>query len=332
MATTQNDRDVLLQAAAVRVVPVLIPIDSVDGLPGVIGGINNAISDVSAMASGIAISASDPFFTRTAVGGVTPATITLTATLKGITGTVTWAVIAGSATLTPSGNTVSVNGASVSGYSVTIRASLGTYSATFTVPKYGALSAQDQVNLTNQVTGQLASGNVTGLGALALLNVVNLNTQTVGALNGATQVTNLGTLAYANAIAANQIGAGTLAAGVIYAGTINANQINAGVINGSSVSGALYVDVKTGGNTVAIMDNGATMGVAGFHTFSGSGGFYHGSFGSPGSQIKIENGTLTINGSAGNLAGSLGSRILLKNVTYNITIDGNTNFTMVVNS
>lgn len=332
MATTQNDRDVLLQAAAVRVVPVLIPIDGVEGLPGVIGGINNAISDVSAMASGISISASNPFFTRITAGGVTPTAITLTATLKGVTGTVTWTVIAGSATLTPSGNTVSVNGASVTGYSVTVRASVGSYSATFTIPKYGALSAQDQVNLTNQVTGQLASGNITGLGALALLNTVNLNTQTTGALNGATQVTNLGTLAYANAIAANQIGAGTLAAGVIYAGTINANQINAGVINGSSVSGALYVDVKTGGSTVAIMDNGATMGVAGFHTFSGNSGFYHGSFGSPSSQIKIENGTLTINGSAGNLAGSLGSRILLKNVTYNITIDGTTNFTMVVNS
>lgn len=331
MATIQNDRDVLLQAAAVRVVPVLIPIGGVAGLPGVIGGINNAISDVSAMASGISISASDPFFTRTTAGGVTPTAITLTATLKGVTGTVTWTVVAGSATLTPSGNTVSVNGASVTGYSVTVRASVGSYSATFTIPKYGALSAQDQVNLTNQVTGQLASGNITGLGALALLNTVDLNTQTTGALNGATQVTNLGTLAYANAIAANQIGAGTLAAGVIYAGTINANQINAGVINGSSVSGALYVDVKTGGSTVAIMDNGATMGVAGFHTFSGSGGFYHGSFLSPGSQIKIENGTLTINGSGSNLAGSLGSRILLKNVLYNVTI-GSTSATLTVNS
>ena len=98
------------------------------------------------------------------------------------------------------------------------------------------------------------------------------------------------------------------------------------------MSGALYVDVKSGGSTVAIMDNGSTMGLAGFHTFNGTGGFYHGSFVNPGNLIKIENGTLTINGSAGNLAGSLGSRILLKNVTYNITIDGTTNFTMVVNS
>lgn len=331
MAAIANYRDNLLQAAAVRVVPVLIPIDGVDGLPDVIGGLEDAIDSATSLASGIAISASDPFFTRTTAGGVTPTAITLTATLRGVTGTVTWTVIAGSATLTPSGNTVSVNGASVSGYSVTIQASVGGYTANFTVPKYGALSAQDQVNLTNQVTGQLANANVSGLGALALLNVVNLNTQTVGALNGATQVTNLGTLAYANAIAANQIGAGTLAAGVIYAGTINANQINAGVITGSSISGALYVDIKSGGSTLAIMDNGGTMGVAGFHTFNGSSGFYHGSFVSPGNSLKIENGTLTFNGSDSNLAGSLGSRILLKNVLYNVTI-GSTSATLIVNS
>jgi len=90
------------------------------------------------------------------------------------------------------------------------------------------------------VTGQLANGNVSGLGALALLNVVNLNTQTVGALNGATQVTNLGTLAYANAIAANQIGAGTLAAGVVYAGTINADQVNAGSFSGKTFTGGQF--------------------------------------------------------------------------------------------
>ena len=96
------------------------------------------------------------------------------------------------------------------------------------------------VNLSSQVTGQLSSGNVTGLGALALLNTVNLSTQTTGALNGQTQVTNLGSLAYANAIAANQIGAGTLAAGVIYAGTINADKINAGSFSGKEFTGGTF--------------------------------------------------------------------------------------------
>lgn len=96
----------------------------------------------------------------------------------------------------------------------------------------GSLATQSIVNLATQVTGQLASGSVSGLGALALLNTVNLSSQVTGALNGQTQVTNLGTLAYASSLAANQIGAGTLAAGVIYSGTINASQVNAGTLNG----------------------------------------------------------------------------------------------------
>ena len=170
-----------------------------------------------------------------------PSTITLTAVRSGgLTGTVTWSVFAGSATITPSGDTCTVTGSSVAGYSVTIKATVGTYSATIALTRLGELSAQEKVDLTSMVTGQLANGNVSGLGALALLNAVNLNTQTVGALNGATQVTNLGTLAYANAIAANQIGAGTLAAGVVYAGTINADQVNAGSFSGKTFTGGQF--------------------------------------------------------------------------------------------
>lgn len=90
------------------------------------------------------------------------------------------------------------------------------------------------------MVGQLAMGNVTGYGALALLNKVSLNTDTVGALNGATQVTNLGTLAYANAIAAEQIGAGQLAAGVVYAGNIYASQVMAGSFTGKEFIGGTF--------------------------------------------------------------------------------------------
>ena len=215
MAAIQNDRDVLLQAASVRVVPVTIQIDDVAGL----GDALKRIEITPSAASFIG-----------AAGTPTPTSITLTASLKnGLTGVVTWAVEAGSATLTPSGVTCSVLGSSVTGGSVAISASVidngKTYKTQIILPRHGALSTADKVSLVTQVTGQLAAGNITGLGALALLNTVNLNTQTTGALNGATQVTNLGSLAYANAIAANQIGAGTLAAGVIYAGAINADNI-----------------------------------------------------------------------------------------------------------
>lgn len=196
-------------------------------------------------------------FTNTS-GTTTPSTITLTAVRgQGLTGgTVNWSVFAGSATLsTATGESTVVTGSTVSGRSVTIRARLTidgvNHDAYVTITRLGAIAAVNAVNLTSQVTGQLASSNVSGLGALALLNVVNLNTQTTGTLNGITQVTNLGDLAYANSIAANQIGAGTLAAGVIYAGVINANQVNSGsfagkTFTGGTFTGALFRTAATG--------------------------------------------------------------------------------------
>ena len=209
-----------------------------------------------------------------------PATITLIAERSGgLAGTVTWSVFAGSATITPSGDTCTVTGSTVAGYSVTIKATVGAHSATIALTRLGGLSVQEKVDLTSMVTGQLANGNVSGLGALALLNVVNLNTQTVGALNGATQVTNLGTLAYANAIAANQIGAGTLAAGVVYAGTINADQVNAGSFSGKTFTGGHFSGAEfrtsnnggyvfVGGSTMSLYDNGGSR--KGYLSASGS--------------------------------------------------------------
>lgn len=61
------------------------------------------------------------------------------------------------------------------------------------------------------------NSRTSGLGKLAPLNAA-----------GPSQVTNLGNLAYANAVAANQIGAGILAAGVIYAGTIKVDKLHPG--------------------------------------------------------------------------------------------------------
>ena len=195
----------------------------------------------------IEITASAPAFTGVS-GTTTPSSIMLTAELKqGLAGNVVWSVASGSATLTPSGTdnaNCSVLGSSVSGISVTVRASVTQDGKTFTgvivIARYGALAAADRVNLAMQVAGQLAMGNVTGYGALALLNKVSLNTDTVGALNGATQVTNLGKLAYANAIAAEQIGAGQLAAGVVYAGNIYASQIMAGSFTGKEFIGGTF--------------------------------------------------------------------------------------------
>ena len=325
MATIQNDRDILLQAASVRIIPIyveaagisitantttitgptsgastpasinltakllggltgtvtwsktgtgtLVPSGNTATITGSTMDFNSVVVTASIVVGGKTYSSqinlikikdqseiqgevnnlmngSKDFVIRTdavtvagAAGTTTvPASVKLEAIKKnGLSGTVSWSIFAGVGSLTTySGDTTYLTGSSITGNSVTVKASITasgkTYDAYVAINRLGAIASKDKVDLTSQVTGQLASGNVSGLGALALLNTVNLNTQTTGALNGATQVTNLGSLAYANAIAANQIGAGTLAAGVIYSGTINAEKINAGTL----AAGVLY--------------------------------------------------------------------------------------------
>lgn len=233
MATIQNDRDVLLQAAAVRIVPVTIAISDVVGLPEAIAKAEKSLE----------ITASAPYFSVSAGGFTTPSTITLTAVRKnGVSGPIAWTVEAGTATLTPSGgdnNTCVISGPSVGGTSVTVRARASdsgrSYDNRIAIGKYGALSTQNEVDLASQITGQLANGNVSGLGALALLGNVNLaTTQVVGDL------------------AASRIGVGTLAAGVIYAGTVNADKVNAGsfagkYFTGGTFTGSLFRTAASGG-------------------------------------------------------------------------------------
>ena len=250
MATIQNDRDVLLQAATTRVIPIPIPISQVEGLETELDNINTNITNQGTLITSVMNNTKDLSIlaSRTVFSGSSE-TITLTAVFKnGLTGTATWSVTAGSATLVPNGNTCTVSGNTVSGSAVTIRATVTVsginYEAFVTLSKLGALSAQDSVDLNTQVTGQLATGKITGLGALALLNAVDLSTQTVGALNGQTQVTNLGTLAYANSIAADQIGAGTLAAGVIYAGTVNVDKLVGTTIVGKNIEGGHIISLS----------------------------------------------------------------------------------------
>lgn len=241
MAVIENDRDIILQATSPRVIPVKIPIDQVEGLSGRLEEIEGDVSVLGIEVNGLLNNTQDLSIRVSSLTVDYSTSTTLTIVRKnGITGTVTWSVFAGVAVITGSGDSVTIAGSSISGASVTVKASIGAKDAFATVNKLGALSSQNSVNLSTQVTGQLSNSNVSGLGALALLNTVNLSTQTTGALNGQTQVTNLGSLAYANSIAANQIGAGTLAAGVIYAGTINAENINAGSFSGKDFTGGTF--------------------------------------------------------------------------------------------
>lgn len=84
MALIQNDRDVLLQGAAVRTVPVTLPGDIL--LPGFTG------IEIVPSPTG--------FFNVDASNNATPSQITLTAVLKQVSGIVNWSIVIGSATLT----------------------------------------------------------------------------------------------------------------------------------------------------------------------------------------------------------------------------------------
>lgn len=318
MAAIVNARDVLLQAAAVRIDPVPITIGDVTGLTEALKGVRINASATSFFGSS---------------GTTSPATITLTAErVGGVTGPVVWSVLSGSGTVNPSGDTCTVTGSTVTGQSITLRARVtdGTinYDAQIVLTKLGTLAGQGAVNLATQITGQLANGNVSGLGALALLGSVNLTNpaQVVGDL------------------AANRIGVGTLAAGVIYAGTVNVDNLVGTTISGKDVSGANRIFL--GGSTEtapfhAFMNGGsAYVGARGYISLISTSGSLSVNphlgvsisgntcyLGSSLFQVTSQNLSLGTNFTAltldcATLAGSLGSRIVLRGVTYNAEVNG----------
>lgn len=326
MAAIQNDRDLLLQSTTPRVDPPAIPISQVSGL--------------SAAIKRLTITSSANTFIGS-TGTTTPASITLTAERQaGLTGSVVWSVISGTGTLTPSGDTATISGSTVSGQSITLRArvteSSTNYDAFITLTKLGSLSGQASVNLATQITGQLANSNVSGLGALALLGSVSLANpaQVVGDL------------------AATRIGVGTLAAGVVYAGTVNVDNLVGTTISGKNISSADRIYIG-GGNTfgpIVLRGSGGSgpgpypyTGDARFYgyffsSYSGSGGVIENGPAGPritgdtvisGNNVDVIASTLTLTGSstlnitgATSFSGSLGRRIILKNVDYNATVNG----------
>lgn len=318
MAAVVNARDVLLQAAATRLDPVPITIGDVTGLAEALKGVR--------------ITASATSFFGTS-GTTSPATITLTAErVGGVVGPVVWSVISGSGTVSPSGDTCVVTGSTVTGQSITLRARVTdgaiNYDAQIVLTKLGTLAGQGAVNLATQITGQLANGNVSGLGALALLGSVSLTNpaQVVGDL------------------AANRIGVGTLAAGVIYAGTVNVDNLVGTTIRGKDVSGAnrIFLGGSTETAPFHAYMNGSTayVGATGYITLNSTSGSLSVNptlgvsitgntcyLSSNLFQVTSQNlslGTdftaLTLN--CASLTGSLGSRIILKGVTYNAVVNG----------
>lgn len=333
MATIQNDRDVLLQAASPRVIPHTIPIDQIEGLEDALKRLR--------------INASATSFVGTS-GATTPATIVLTAERQnGLAGPVVWSILTGSGTVAPAGDVCTVTGSTVTGQSITLRARVTenatNYDAQITLTKFGTLAGQGAVNLATQITGQLANGNVSGLGALALLGSVSLTNpaQVVGDL------------------AANRIGVGTLAAGVVYAGTVNVDNLVGTTITGKNISSANLIYVGGGtslGPMVFLGSGGSGPGpypytgdarINGYFNsvYSASGGFIENGAsgivlrnpGTGGIKIGLPNpyvGAVTITANpmklvcgnfqidASGLTGTMGARILLKNVVYNVSVGG----------
>ena len=108
----------------------------------------------------------------------------------------------------------------------------------------GGLALKDRIDVALDLTAPLTASNITGLGALA----------TLSAVNASTQVTHLGSLAFANTIAADQIGAGQLAAGVVYAGSVLATQITTGTLTAATVNTSSYI--RAYGSTPSAVDLG----------------------------------------------------------------------------
>lgn len=156
MATIQNDRDILLQAATTRVVPV--PID-----PSLIPGLTETI----AATKGIKLSAPSNVFQISTGGVASPSSITVTATLTLVTSTVTWDIFAGTATLTGSGNSRTLTAANMVSNSVTIRARVQESGGPIYTDYWTIAKTADGLNGTNGSNGE--RGSITAFGTLSNL-------------------------------------------------------------------------------------------------------------------------------------------------------------------
>ena len=157
MASIANARDVLLQAASERILPVALPSTVI--IPAL---------------RGIRLTAPSEAFHVDAAGTASPSSITLTATLVQVTGTVSWSVTAGTATLSGSGTTRTLAYADLGSDTATIQASVTdggtTYSAALTIGK-----VRDGVKGDRGDTG--SPGSLTGYGAAYSISVTSWSDQ-----------------------------------------------------------------------------------------------------------------------------------------------------------
>lgn len=345
MAAIVNTRDLILQSTSPRITVPTIPIERVEGLPA-------ALKSVRIIASATTFAGKS--------GTTSPATITLTVErLNGVTGTAVWTLLSGTATLVPSGDTCTITGSTMSTNSITVRARVidgsVNYDEQIIINKVGAVSLFDQINLATQVTNKLANTNVDGLGALALLGAVDLGTtQVVGSL--AANRIGVGTLAagviYAGNINVTQLVGETIIGKSVAGGNylllgssstatspayffLNTDGVPAngatGLVKGSFTAQSLSLQ-----NTLVIDNTSARIVVGASGTISllsprsgggnntltiaQSGGIsMNGDISMTGNDIYLTGGNINL---VGSFTGTLGSRIILKNVVYNVKVNG----------
>lgn len=161
MADIANVRDKTIQAQLPRLLPitmpenVTVPVTNVPGLP-----------DYYASAKQVELRATSQIFQISKVGGISPASIILTAERRNILGVVTWTVLSGSVTYTTGNTTLTIQAGGLTSDTATIRASVTsdgiTYSDVMTIVRVEEGIDSITGFLTNESTAvpALANGSV----------------------------------------------------------------------------------------------------------------------------------------------------------------------------
>jgi hypothetical protein len=119
MAIIVNDRDVLLQSVSPRIQQVgLAPNVAID--PSQVPGLSAAFDATKE----VALSSTSQVFVVPKVGAIQPAVITISATLRSITGTPTFSVIDGTVSFTNNGTSITVSALNMSSPTATIQVSV----------------------------------------------------------------------------------------------------------------------------------------------------------------------------------------------------------------
>lgn len=234
MAAIQNDRDILLQAASVRV--IVVPNPDLD-----------AVMDAT---RGVKLSATSNVFQISASGIASPASIVLTAELALLppSTTVTWSFAEGTGSLTGTGLTRTLNAVSMITKSVTIQVQAQAYPGAPIFAAYWTIvKTSDGTNGTNGSNGTSgydgARGSLTAYASLS--NLVAYSSRLSGKARWAA-----GSASEANAVTADNMARNSIWWALGYGGSASSNN---------------HLRI---GDTVTLTNSGQTVSATGYWTGS----------------------------------------------------------------